>query len=61
MADTWVGVLDGRLRDGLGDGWAPQVPLIASSVAAADGAGVRTLLAAMREQPGHRGGAGARG
>jgi len=52
IAEGGVGVLDGRLRDGLGDGWAPQVLLIAPSVAAADGAGVQTLLAAMRDQPG---------
>ncbi len=51
-ADTGVGVLDGRLRDGVGDGWAPQVLLIAPSVAATDGAGLRELLAAMRAQPG---------
>ena len=52
IADTGAGVLDGRLREDIGDGWAPQVLLIAPSVAAADGAGLRELLEAMRAQPG---------
>ena len=49
-ADSGVGVLEGRLRMEVGDGWPAHVMLIAPTLAA-DRAGLETLLDAMRADP----------